>query len=111
MWLLEIILSVGMISFWFCWLVVHYARADAGYGEWALYAWGDLADGQLGGYPGGHAFAGEDSYGCFAWVRLAVQVWDVGLLVVDRTGAKDVEQDRYVDLLVILEIWLCAGDS
>ena len=49
------------------------------------------------GFPGGHPFAGEDAWGRFAWVRLADDAREVGFLVVDRTGAKDVAEDRHVD--------------
>jgi pullulanase len=92
------------------WLLVHYRRDDAGYGDWALHAWGDIAPGQATGYPGGHPFAGEDAYGRFAWVRLADGARDVGFLVVDHTGAKDVPHDRHVDPSVTPEIWLRPGD-
>jgi pullulanase len=92
------------------WLVVHYRRDDDRYSDWALHAWGDLAPGQLSGYPGGHPFAGEDAYGRFAWVRLADDPRQVGFLVVDRHGGKDVAEDRYVDPGVTPEIWLRPGD-
>jgi pullulanase/glycogen debranching enzyme len=91
------------------WLVVHYARDDEAYADWALYAWGDVAPGQVLGYPNGHPFAGEDAYGRFAWVRLADDARDVGFLVVDRNGVKDVPVDRHVDPRVAAEIWLTPG--
>ena len=90
------------------WLVVHYQRADTA--DWALHTWGDVAPGQTSGFPDGHPFAGEDSWGRFAWVRLADQAREVGFLVIDRTGTKDVPQDRHVDPAVTPEIWLRAGD-
>ncbi|HEV7962033.1 MAG TPA: pullulanase-type alpha-1,6-glucosidase [Actinoplanes sp.] len=92
------------------WLVVHYRREDSGYGDWALHAWGDIAADQVTGFPGGHPFAGEDSYGRFAWVRLADNARDVGFLVVDRSGGKDVAEDRHVDAGASAEVWLRAGD-
>ena len=92
------------------WLVVHYRREDAGYADWALHAWGDIAADQITGFPGGHAFAGEDSYGRFAWVRLADEARSVGFLVVDRSGAKDMTEDRHVDPAGTPEVWLRAGD-
>ncbi len=92
------------------WLVVHYARPDDGYAAWWLHAWGDIADGQGNGYPGGQPFAGEDAYGRFAWVRLADDARDVGFLVVDHAGVKDVDTDRHVDPSVTPEIWLRPGD-
>jgi pullulanase len=92
------------------WLVVHYRREDSGYGGWALHAWGDIAADQITGFPGGHPFAGEDSYGRFAWVRLADDARDVGFLVVDGSGGKDVAEDRHVDPGASAEVWLRAGD-
>ncbi|MDT4993143.1 MAG: pullulanase [Actinoplanes sp.] len=92
------------------WLVVHYRRADAGYAGWALHAWGDIAADQVTGFPHGHPFAGEDAWGRFAWVRLADRAREVGFLVVDGSGAKDVPDDRHVDPATTGEIWLRAGD-
>ncbi len=92
------------------WLVVHYTRPDEAYGDWRLHAWGDLAPGQATGYPGGQPFAGEDEYGRFAWVRLADDARDVGFLLVDHTGAKDVDEDRHLDPTCTAEIWLRPGD-
>ncbi|MFG1606254.1 pullulanase-type alpha-1,6-glucosidase [Actinoplanes sp. NPDC049265] len=93
------------------WLVVHYRRADGDYSAWSLHAWGDIAPGQMTGYPHGHPFAGEDEWGRFAWVRLADDAREVGFLVVDRSGAKDVPDDRHVDPGVSPEIWLTEGDD
>ncbi|WP_203763207.1 pullulanase-type alpha-1,6-glucosidase [Actinoplanes nipponensis] len=92
------------------WLVVHYRREDEGYGDWSLHAWGDIAPDAITGFPGGHPFAGEDSYGRFTWVRLADEARTVGFLVVDHTGAKDVADDRQVDPAVTPQIWLRPGD-
>jgi pullulanase len=92
------------------WLVVHYTRDDDGYADWALHAWGDVAPGQELGYPNGHPFAGEDEYGRFAWVRLADDAGEVGFLVVDRNGVKDVATDRHLDPRRTPEIWLRPGD-
>jgi pullulanase len=92
------------------WLVVHYRRDDEGYGDWSLHAWGDIAPDAITGFPGGHPFAGEDHYGRFAWVRLADTAREVGFLVVDHTGAKDVAADRHVEPAVTPHIWLRPGD-
>jgi pullulanase-type alpha-1,6-glucosidase len=92
------------------WLVVHYTRPDGEYAAWWLHAWGDVAPGQDAGYPGGAPFAGEDAYGRFAWVRLADDARDVGFLLVDHAGAKDVDDDRHVDPEATPEIWLRPGD-
>ncbi|GAA0804255.1 hypothetical protein Sya03_25720 [Spirilliplanes yamanashiensis] len=89
-------------------LVVHYHRGDGAYDDWSLYAWGDVAEPV--GWPVGQPFAGEDATGRFAWVRLAPGARDVGFLVVDRHGGKDVALDRYVDPSETPEIWLVHGD-
>ncbi|WP_240670073.1 pullulanase-type alpha-1,6-glucosidase [Actinoplanes solisilvae] len=89
------------------WLVVHFTGSEAD--RW-LYAWGDIVPGQVDGFPGGQPFAGEDSYGRFAWVRLADDARNVGFVIVDGAGGKDVEADRHVDPSVTSEIWLRAGD-
>jgi pullulanase len=93
------------------WLVVHYTREDGDYADWALHAWGDIGPGALTGYPAGHPFAGADAYGRFAWVRLADDAREVGFLIVDRNGHKDVAVDRHVDPAAGAEIWLRAGDE
>ncbi|MEU4564083.1 pullulanase-type alpha-1,6-glucosidase [Actinoplanes sp. NPDC023936] len=90
------------------WLLVHYHRPDGDYTDWALHAWGDVAEETI--YPAGVPFAGEDSYGRFAWVRLAENAREVGFLVVHRHGAKDVEVDRWVDISEKSEIWLIANE-
>jgi pullulanase len=92
------------------WLVVHYRRDDSGYGDWSLHAWGDIDPSGVTGFADGHPFAGEDGYGRFAWVRLADSARDVGFLVVDRAGGKDVADDRHVDPALTPEIWLRPGD-
>ena len=93
------------------WLVVHYRRSDGDYSAWSLHAWGDIAPGEMTGFPGGHPFAGADEWGRFAWVRLDDDAHEVGFLVVDRSGAKDVPADRLVDPGVSPEIWLTEGDA
>ena len=92
------------------WLVVHYVRPDGDYEHWWLHAWGDISPDQATGYPGGRPFAGADSYGRFAWLRLADDAREVGFVLVDHTGAKDVADDRHVDPAVTSEIWLKPGD-
>jgi pullulanase len=92
------------------WLVVHYTRPDEAYGAWWLHAWGDIDPGHASGYPGGRPFAGEDDYGRFAWVRLADDAREVGFLLVDHAGVKDVDEDRHVDPARTPEIWLRPGD-
>jgi pullulanase-type alpha-1,6-glucosidase len=92
------------------WLVVHYQRDDGAYDDWSLYTWGDIDPGWQTPWPSGQPFAGEDSYGRFAWVRLAPDARNVGFLVVNKDGVKDVEADRNVDVTRTGEIWLKQGD-
>jgi pullulanase-type alpha-1,6-glucosidase len=92
-------------------LVVHYQRPAGDYGPWGLYAWGDIDDSAVTTWPAGHPFSGEDSYGRFAWVKLKPGARNVGFLVVDSNGVKDVAVDRSVDPTQHAEIWLKQGDA
>ncbi|MEU4152483.1 pullulanase-type alpha-1,6-glucosidase [Streptomyces sp. NPDC026659] len=89
--------------------VVHYKRADGDYADWGLYAWGDIADGESTPWPAGHAFTGRDAYGAFAWVKLKPGASNVGFLVVDKDGNKDVSADRSIDVTRTGEVWLEQG--
>ncbi len=91
--------------------IVHYQRPDGDYADWSLYAWGDLADGEATEWPTGHAFTGRDAYGAFAWVKLKPGASDVGFLVVDKDGNKDVATDRTIDVTRTGEIWIRQGDE
>ncbi|MFG2050296.1 pullulanase-type alpha-1,6-glucosidase [Micromonospora sp. NPDC048935] len=90
--------------------MVHYQRPVGGYDDWGLYAWGDIDPAYVTEWPTGQPFAGEDSYGRFARVRLKPGATSVNFLVVDRAGAKDVAQDRGIDVTRTGEIWLRQGD-
>ncbi len=92
------------------WLVVHYQRPAGDYADWGLYAWGDIDPSAQTTWPAGQPFAGEDSYGRFAWVKLKPGARSVSFLVVDKNGTKDVEVDRTVDVTATGEIWLKQGD-
>ncbi|ASW55882.1 pullulanase-type alpha-1,6-glucosidase [Plantactinospora sp. KBS50] len=92
------------------WAVVHYQRPGGDYADWGLYAWGDIDPAYQTDWPNGQPFAGEDSYGRFAWVKLKPGAREVGFLVVDRNGTKDVEADRAIDVTATGEIWLKQGD-
>ncbi|MGV9338116.1 pullulanase-type alpha-1,6-glucosidase [Streptomyces sp. NPDC003688] len=89
--------------------VVHYKRADGDYANWGLYAWGDIADGESTPWPAGHPFTGRDAYGAFAWVKLKSGASNVGFLVVDKDGNKDVSADRSIDVTRTGEVWLEQG--
>ncbi|MFI0513494.1 pullulanase-type alpha-1,6-glucosidase [Streptomyces sp. WSLK1-5] len=89
--------------------VVHYQRTDGDYGNWGLYAWGDLADGESTTWPAGHPFAGRDAYGAFAYVKLKPGASTVGFLVVDKDGNKGVSTDRTIDVTRTGEIWIEQG--
>ncbi|CAL9568193.1 pullulanase-type alpha-1,6-glucosidase [Streptomyces sp. enrichment culture] len=89
--------------------VVHYKRADGDYEDWGLYAWGDLADGEATEWPASHPFTGRDAYGAFAHVKLKPGASDLGFLVIDKDGNKDVATDRTIDLTRTGEVWIEQG--
>ncbi|MGV9273994.1 pullulanase-type alpha-1,6-glucosidase [Streptomyces griseosporeus] len=91
--------------------VVHYKRADGDYGNWGLYAWGDLADGEATNWPDSHPFTGRDAYGAFAWVKLKPGASNVGFLVIDHQGNKDVSADRTIDVTKTGEVWIEQGKT
>ncbi|WTN46367.1 pullulanase-type alpha-1,6-glucosidase [Streptomyces sp. NBC_00631] len=92
-------------------VVVHYKRTDGDYGNWGLYAWGDLADGEATTWPAGHPFTGRDAYGAFAYVKLKPGATNVGFLVVDKDGDKDVSADRSIDVTRTGEVWIEQGKA
>ncbi|GGX66434.1 pullulanase-type alpha-1,6-glucosidase [Streptomyces fructofermentans] len=89
--------------------VVHYKREDGDYTDWRLYAWGDIAEGEGTTWPEGHDFVGRDAYGAFAYVKLKPGASNVGFLVIDKDGNKDVSADRTIDVTKTGEIWLEQG--
>ncbi|MFD8816590.1 alpha-amylase family glycosyl hydrolase, partial [Streptomyces sp. NPDC059627] len=92
-------------------VVVHYKRTDGDYDDWGLYAWGDLADGEATTWPAGHPFTGRDAYGAFAYVKLKPGATNVGFLVVDKDGDKDVSADRSIDVTRTGEVWIEQGKA
>ncbi|MGW2316836.1 pullulanase-type alpha-1,6-glucosidase [Streptomyces sp. NPDC001680] len=91
--------------------IVHYKRTDGDYANWGLYAWGDLADGEATQWPAGHPFVGRDAYGAFAYVKLKPGASNVGFLVVDKNGNKDVATDRSIDITRTGEVWVEQGKA
>ncbi|MFD8902449.1 MULTISPECIES: pullulanase-type alpha-1,6-glucosidase [Streptomyces] len=91
--------------------VVHYKRADGNYDDWGLYAWGDLADGEATTWPETHPFTGRDAYGAFAYVKLKPGASNVGFLVIDKDGNKDVAADRTIDVTETGEVWIRQGEE
>ncbi|MFI5974742.1 pullulanase-type alpha-1,6-glucosidase [Streptomyces sp. NPDC051452] len=89
--------------------VVHYKRTDGDYADWGLYAWGDLADGEATNWPASHPFVGRDAYGAFAYVKLKPGASNVGFLVIDKNGDKDVSADRSIDVTRTGEVWIEQG--
>ncbi|MGP4051097.1 pullulanase-type alpha-1,6-glucosidase [Streptomyces sp. 2A115] len=89
--------------------IVHYKREDGDYTDWRLYAWGDIADGEGTTWPEGHDFVGRDAYGAFAHVKLKPGASNVGFLVIDKDGNKDVSADRTIDVTKTGEIWVEQG--
>jgi pullulanase-type alpha-1,6-glucosidase len=92
------------------WQVVHYQRPDGDYDDWNLYAFGDVDPSMQTSWPDGQPFAGEDAYGRFAWVKLKPGARNVGFIVVNDDGVKDVDADRFVDPAQHPEVWLKQGD-
>ncbi|HEY0001759.1 MAG TPA: pullulanase-type alpha-1,6-glucosidase [Actinoplanes sp.] len=90
--------------------VVHYQRLAGGYDDYGLYAFGDVDPSMTTTWPAGQPFAGEDSYGRFAFVKLAPAARSVGFVVVSKDGVKDVDQDRTLDPTKTPEVWLRQGD-
>ncbi|MEU9412090.1 pullulanase-type alpha-1,6-glucosidase [Streptomyces sp. NPDC048281] len=91
--------------------VVHYKRTDGDYADWGLYAWGDLADGEATTWPASHPFTGRDAYGAFAYVKLKPGATNVGFLVIDKDGNKDVSADRSIDVTKTGEVWIEQGKT
>ncbi|MGW5668799.1 pullulanase-type alpha-1,6-glucosidase [Micromonospora sp. NPDC003776] len=92
------------------WAIVHYQRPAGGYADWGLYTWGDIDPAYQTDWPNGQPFAGEDSFGRFAWVKLKPGAKSVGFLVVDKGGTKDVANDRTIDVTQTGEVWVKQGD-
>ncbi|OIK03455.1 pullulanase-type alpha-1,6-glucosidase [Streptomyces monashensis] len=92
-------------------VVVHYKRTDGDYADWGLYAWGDLADGESTTWPAGHPFTGRDAWGAFAYVKVRPGASNVGFLVVDKNGNKDVSTDRSIDVTKAGEVWVEQGKA
>ncbi|MFG2118405.1 pullulanase-type alpha-1,6-glucosidase [Streptomyces sp. NPDC048710] len=91
--------------------IVHYKRTDGDYDNWGLYAWGDLADGESTSWPNSHPFVGRDAYGAFAYVKLKPGASNVGFLVIDKDGNKDVSADRSIDVTKTGEVWIEQGKA
>ncbi|MGI5454213.1 pullulanase-type alpha-1,6-glucosidase [Streptomyces sp. CA-249302] len=91
--------------------IVHYKRTDGDYDNWGMYAWGDLADGEATTWPASHPFVGRDAYGAFAYVKLKAGASNVGFLVIDKDGNKDVSADRSIDVTKTGEVWIEQGKA
>ncbi|MBB5873106.1 pullulanase-type alpha-1,6-glucosidase [Allocatelliglobosispora scoriae] len=92
-------------------VLVHYQRPAGDYDGWGVYNWGDSDASSQHPWPTGQPFAGRDSYGAFAWVKVKPGATNVGFLVVNGAGQKDVESDRSIDPSRTGEIWLKQGDA
>ncbi|GIF13346.1 1,4-alpha-glucan branching enzyme [Actinoplanes teichomyceticus] len=90
--------------------IVHYQRPAGGYADQGLYTWGDVDASMSTTWPAGQPFAGEDSYGRFAYVKLAPNARNVGFIVVGKDGTKDTDADRSLDPGKTPEVWLKQGD-
>ncbi len=88
-------------------LVVHYARGGS-YDGWGLHVWGDTTTPTDWAKP--LPFAGEDSYGRFAWVPLTADASTVSFIV-HNGDLKDPDGNRTVNPQTAPEIWLRSGDA
>ncbi|MFG1991174.1 pullulanase-type alpha-1,6-glucosidase [Actinoplanes sp. NPDC048988] len=91
--------------------IVHYQRPAGGYDDQGLYVFGDVDPSMTTTWPAGQPFAGEDSYGRFAYVKLTPNARNMGFIVVGKDGVKDVDADRFLDPSVTPEVWLKQGDA
>ncbi|MEV4348670.1 pullulanase-type alpha-1,6-glucosidase [Actinoplanes sp. NPDC049596] len=91
--------------------IVHYQRPAGGYDDQGLYVFGDVDPSMTTTWPAGQPFAGEDSYGHFAFVKLTPNAKSVGFIVVGQDGVKDVDGDRFLDPSATPEVWLKQGDA
>jgi pullulanase-type alpha-1,6-glucosidase len=88
--------------------IVHYHRADGNYAGWGLHVWGDVANPTDWTSP--LPLSGEDSYGRFAWVKLAPGATTVNFIV-HNGDTKDPDGDRSFSPGRTPEIWLQSGDA
>lgn len=86
-------------------VLVHYQRPDGDYANWRLYTWGDIDDSMNLPWPQGQPFAGVDEFGAFAWVRVKAGARNVGYLIIDEHGNKDVAADRFIDPGTTYQVW------
>ncbi|SNY75097.1 pullulanase-type alpha-1,6-glucosidase [Paractinoplanes atraurantiacus] len=91
--------------------IVHYQRPAGGYDDQGLYVFGDVDPSMTTTWPAGQPFAGEDSYGRFAYVKLTPNAKNMGFIVVGKDGVKDVDADRFLDPSATPEVWLKQGDA
>jgi pullulanase-type alpha-1,6-glucosidase len=89
--------------------IVHYQRPAGDYDDWSLYAFGDVETPST--WPTGQPFDGVDAYGRFAWVKVKPGAQNMGFIVVNKDGVKDVEADRSLDPTKTPEVWLKQGDA
>jgi pullulanase-type alpha-1,6-glucosidase len=98
--------------------VIHYLRDDGDYGDhtssdfddyWGLHLWGDIDE--TIDWTSPEPFLGEDDYGRFAWIDLAEEASQVGVIV-HRGDTKDgTDADRFFDPSSTPEIWLRSDDA
>ncbi|GAA2699615.1 pullulanase-type alpha-1,6-glucosidase [Actinoplanes palleronii] len=91
--------------------IVHYQRPAGGYDDYGLYTWGDVDPSMSTTWPAGQPFAGEDSFGRFAYVKLAPNAKSVGFIAVSKDGVKDTDADRTLDPSTTPEVWIKQGDT
>jgi pullulanase-type alpha-1,6-glucosidase len=91
---------------------IHYTRPDATYTGWGLHLWGDAIDpSEATEWTSPKPFAGSDSYGVYADVKLQDASKAVNFIV-HKGDEKDPDGDRsFVPSEVGGEVWLKSADA
>ncbi len=98
----------------YAYAVIHYNRPDGNYTDWGVHAWGDaLVKGQGENvWDKPIPFLGQDSYGQFAYFRLADDTKYLEFIV-HKGGTKDPDKDLNRKFMPsdTPQIWLKSGDD
>ena len=89
---------------------LHYHRFDENYTGWNVWFWPD------GGEGTANSFTGEDDYGKVVTYNVDASAGKLGFIIrLNEWEAKDVEDDRYIDLSLakdgVLDVYILQADS
>lgn len=85
---------------------IHYHRPDGVYDGWGLHVWGSAAQETLWAEP--LAPAGEDDFGVFWVVPLAMGASELGFII-HRGDEKDPGPDQFLSMAAGREAWIVSG--